>query len=65
MDAFENYREAASVLRDKYDPKDEKQREAVALEFKEENLNFQKIMDSAQQYSKKANDLAKESAQEK
>ena len=62
MNAFENYREAAGFLRDKYDPKDEKQRESVALKFKEVNLNFQKIMESAQQYSKEANDLAKESA---
>ncbi|CAN5586558.1 hypothetical protein BH20ACI4_BH20ACI4_17940 [soil metagenome] len=62
MDAFENYRQAAIFLRDGYDPKDEKQREAVKSKFKLFEENFHKIMESAQEYSKQANDLAKESA---
>ncbi len=62
MNAFEKYREAAGYLRDKYDPKDEKQRAAVSAKFEEVKTSFQKIMESAQQYSKEANDLAKESA---
>ena len=62
MDAFENYRQAAIHLRDDYDPKDEKQRETVKREFTLRNENFQKIMESAQEYSKQANDLAKQSA---
>ncbi len=62
MDAFENYRQAAIFLRDGYDPKDEKQREAVKGKFALFNENFHKIMESAQEYSKQANDLAKESA---
>ncbi len=62
MDAFENYRQAAIFLRDGYDPKDEKQRENVKSKFATFDENFHKIMESAQEYSKQANDLAKESA---
>lgn len=62
MDAFENYRQAARFLRDGYDPKDEKQRETVKAEFARRDDNFHKIMDEAKEYSKKANDVAKESA---
>lgn len=62
MEAFENYRQAARFLRDGYDPKDEKQRETVKAEFARRDDNFHKIMDEAKEYSKKANDLAKESA---
>lgn len=62
MDAFENYRQAARFLRDGYNPKDDKQREKVKTEFAERDANFQKIMESAREYSKKANDFAKESA---
>lgn len=62
MDAFENYRQAARSLRDGYNPKDEKQREAVKAEFATRNENFQKIMDEAKKYSKQANELAKASA---
>lgn len=62
MDAFENYRQAAIFLRDGYDPKDEKQREAVNSKFKSFGENFNKTIESAREYSKKANDLAKESA---
>ncbi len=62
MEAFENYRQAAIFLRDGYDPKDEKQRETVKSKFTLFDENFHKIMESAQEYSKQANDLAKESA---
>ena len=62
MEAFDNYREAAGFLRDRFDPKDEKQYEAVKIKFEEKQMNVNKIMESAQQYSKEANDLAKESA---
>ena len=62
MDAFENYRQAAIFLRDGYDPKDEKQREAIQSKFKLFEENFQKTRESAEEYSKKANDLAKDSA---
>ena len=62
MDAFENYRQAAIFLRDGYDPKDEKQRENIKTKFALFDENFHHIMESAQEYSKQANDLAKESA---
>ncbi len=62
MDAFENYRQAARNLRDGYNPKDDKQREKIKNDFADKDTNFQKIMESAREYSKKANDLAKESA---
>ena len=62
MEAFENYRQAARILRDDYNPKDEKQRETVKAEFAKRDDNFHKIMDEAKDYSKQANDLAKESA---
>ena len=62
MEAFENYRQAARFLRDSYNPKDEKQRETVKAEFAKRDDNFHKIMDEAKDYSKQANDLAKESA---
>jgi len=61
MDAFENYRQAARFLRDGYDPKDDKQRASVKLEFARRDENFQKTMEGAREYVKKANDLAKES----
>lgn len=61
MDAFENYRQAARYLRDGYNPKDERQRERVKVEFADRDANFHKIMETAREYSKKANDLAKES----
>ena len=62
MEAFENYRQAARILRDGYNPKDEKQRETVKAEFAKRDDNFHKIMDEAKDYSKQANALAKESA---
>jgi len=62
MDAFENYRQAALSLRDGYDPKDEKQHEDVKNKFNTVNENFQKLWEESKQYSKQANDLAKESA---
>lgn len=60
VDAFENYRQAARLLREGYDPKDDKQREKVKAAFIEKDTNFQKIMEVAKDYSKQANDLAKE-----
>ncbi len=54
MEAFENYCQAARLLRDGYDPKNEKQREAVKIEFATKYENIQKIMEVAQQYSKQA-----------
>lgn len=61
MDAFENYRQAARFLRDGYDPKDDKRRAEVKLEFAKRDENFQKTMEVARDYGKQANELAKES----
>jgi hypothetical protein len=60
MDAFEEYRQAAILLRNSYDPKNAALRDKVKGEFKTRSENYQKIMESARQYSNQANDLAKE-----
>lgn len=60
LEAFENYRQAARILREGYDPKDDAQREKVKAAFAEKDDNFQKIMEEAREFSKKANELAKE-----
>lgn len=60
LDAFEDYRKAARFLSENYNPTDEKQREKVKAAFAESDANFQKKMEVAKEYSKKANDLAKE-----
>ena len=48
-------------LRDGYNPKDDKQRESVKAEFTKRDDNFHKTMEVARDYSKQANDLAKQS----
>lgn len=58
--AFEEYRQAARKLRDKYDPKDTKVRDEVVAEFKSRSENFQKLMEKARDHSSQANELAKE-----
>jgi uncharacterized protein YqiB (DUF1249 family) len=60
LEAFENYRQAARMLRDNYDPKNKELREKVTLEFKTRGENYQKIMETARDYSTRANALAKE-----
>ena len=60
MDAFEEYRQAARVLRDSYDPKNTAVRDKVKDEFKNRSENYRTIMESARDYSNQANDLAKE-----
>ena len=62
LDAFENYRQAAIALRNNYDPKDKAMREKIKEEFKNRSENYRKIMETARDYSKRANELAKESA---
>lgn len=61
LEAFENYRQAARSLRDNYDPKNVQLREKVKEEFKTRSENYQKIMEKAREFSKQANELAKES----
>lgn len=64
LDAFEFQRQVARSLRDGYDPNDKGQREKLIVEFTESQENFKKIMAVAQEYSDKANELAKQSKQE-
>ena len=60
LEAFENYRMAARSLRDNYDPKNAAMRDKVKLEFKTRSDNYRTIMEKARDYSKRANELAKE-----
>jgi hypothetical protein len=60
MDAFEEYRQAARLLRDSYDPKNAALRDKVKEDFKSRSENYRKIMESARDYSNQANELAKE-----
>lgn len=60
LEAFENYRQAARILRDSFDPKDAKMREKVKEEFKTRSENYRKLMEDARDYSSRANELAKE-----
>jgi hypothetical protein len=65
LDAFDQYRQAARLLRDRFDPKNTQVREAVAAEFKERSENYQKLMEKARDHSSQANELAKEVLQRK
>lgn len=60
LEAFENYRQAARMLRDNYDPKNKQLREKVNAEFKTRSENYRKVMETARDYSTRANELAKE-----
>ncbi len=64
LDAFDNYREAARALRDNYDPKNKALREKIKEEFKNRSENYRKIMETARDYSKRANELAKKAARQ-
>ena len=60
MEAFENYRQAARLLRDNYDPKNAQQRDMVKAEFTQRSENYAKIMEKARDFSNQANELAKD-----
>jgi hypothetical protein len=60
IEAYEQRRQLAILLRDSYDPKDAKQRDRVVEEFKKSDEVFKRIIAEAQESSEKANDLAKE-----
>lgn len=60
LEAFENYRMAARLLRDSFDPKNAGAREKVKEEFKTRSENYRKIMEAARDYSNRANELAKD-----
>lgn len=65
LEAFENYRQAARALRDNYDPKNKLLRDKIKEEFKVFSENYRKIMETARDYSNRANELAKEAAKRK
>lgn len=60
-EAFEERRQLAILLRDRYDPKNAEQRDFVLEEFKRKEENFKRIIKEAQEVSERANTLAKES----
>lgn len=64
IEAFELRRQIAISLRDGYDPENVSQRERVLEEFKQKEQKFKEVMKEAQDTSRKANELAKEAAQE-
>lgn len=65
LEAFANYHSAALALRDNYDPKNKIQREKIKEEFKNRSENYRIIMEKARDYSKRANELAKEAQKAK
>ena len=60
MEAFEQYRQAAKTLRDNYDPKNPQQRDKVKADFDQRSDNYQKLMETARNYSNQANELYKD-----
>lgn len=62
LEAFEHRRQAARLLRDSFGAADAAAIERAKAGFKEKEENFMKAMEEAKAISKKANDLAKESA---
>lgn len=63
IEAFDNYRQAAKLLRENYDPKNTVQREKVKVEFKTRSDNYAKKMEEAREYSTRANAIAKRASQ--
>lgn len=60
LEAFEQYRQAARMLRDNYDPKNTELHDKVKADFKDRSENFRKIMEKARDFSSEANELAKD-----
>jgi hypothetical protein len=65
VEAFEERRQAAILLRDGYDPKNASKRDQVVAAFKEREEKFKEIMDEARKLSEEANQLAKDSLNRK
>jgi hypothetical protein len=65
VEAFEERRQAAILLRDGYDPKNAAKRDQVVGAFKEREEKFKEIMEEARQLSEQANHLAKDSLNRK
>ncbi|MBX3281492.1 MAG: hypothetical protein KF756_03345 [Acidobacteria bacterium] len=62
-DAFDNYRQAAKILNENFDPKDTAKRDKVKVEFKDLTDKYLETMERARDYSHRANELAKEVAE--
>lgn len=62
LEAFEERRQAARLLRDVFGANDAAMIEKSKLGFKEKEDHFQKIMDEAREVGKKANEVAKRSS---
>jgi len=60
MEAFEQYRQAARTLRDNYDPKNTQLRAKVKADFDTRSDNYQKLMETARNFSNQANELYKD-----
>lgn len=65
VEAFDERRKAAILLREGYDPKNAAQREQVIAAFKEREEKFREIMEEARKSSEQANQLAQESLNRK
>ena len=61
IEAFEERRTLAKLLRDEYDPKDAAQRDRVVAEFRAREEKFKEILEEGRKLSEEANRLAKES----
>jgi len=61
IEAFDERRKAAILLREGYDPKNNAQRDQVVAAFKEREERFQEIMEDARKSSEQANQLAQDS----
>ncbi len=65
IEAFDERRKAAILLREGYDPKNAAQRQQVIAAFKEREEKFKEIMEDARKSSEQANQLAQESLNRK
>jgi hypothetical protein len=65
VEAFDERRKAAILLREGYDPKNAAQRQQVIAAFKEREEKFKEIMEDARKSSEQANQLAQESLNRK
>lgn len=65
IEAFDERRKAAILLREGYDPKNAANREQVIAAFKEREEKFREIMEEARKSSEQANQLAQESLNRK
>lgn len=65
VEAFEERRQAAILLRDAYDPKNAAKRDQTIAAFKERDDKFKSIVEDARKISEDANKLARESLNRK